>query len=333
PKPQYHKLYLPATESRETTQKHCFGPKEVDWACSLRKNKTQLRKHKVVHFMHPKTRSHNLYLPATESRKTMQKLSFGPQEVDWACSLRKNKTQLRKHKVVHFMHPKPRYHKLYLPATESRETTQKHCFGPKEVDWACSLRKNKMQLRKHKVVHFMHPKTRSHNVYLPATESRETTQKHSFGPKEVDWECSLRKNKTQLRKHKVVHCMHPKTRSHNGSLPATESRETTQELDWGPKEVDWACWLRKNKTQLRKHKVVHCIHPKTRSHNGYLPATESRETTQKLSFGPKEVDWACSLRKKDTTSEPQSGAFFAPQNLISQRVPPGNGITQNHPET
>ena len=75
------------------------------------------------------------------------------------------------------------------------------------------------------------------------------------------------------------------------------------------------------------------MHPKTGSHNGYLPAKESHETTQKLSFGPKEVDWACSLRKKDTTSEAQSGAFFAPQNLISQRVPPGNGITQNHPET
>src|SRR6185437_8954093 len=40
-----------------------------------------------------------------------------------------------------------------------------------------------------------------------------------------------------------------------------------------------------------------CMHPKTRSHNGYLPATESHETTQKLSFGPKQVDWACLLRK------------------------------------
>ena len=36
--------------------------------------------------------------------------------------------------------------------------------------------------------------------YLPATESRETTQKLSFGPKELDWVSSLRKNKTQLRK-------------------------------------------------------------------------------------------------------------------------------------
>src|SRR6185503_17145688 len=59
--------------------------------------------------------------------------------------------------------------------------------------------KNKTQLRMHKVVHFMHPNTRSHNGYLPATESHETTQKHSFGPKEVDLACSLRKNKTQLR--------------------------------------------------------------------------------------------------------------------------------------
>src|SRR6185369_3072230 len=91
--------------------------------------------------------------------------------------------------------------------------------------------------------------------------------------------------------------MHPKTRSHNLYLLATESHETTQKLSFGPKEVDSASSLRKNKTQLRKHKVVHFLHPKTQSHNGYLPATESRDTTHKLSFGPKQVDWACSLRK------------------------------------
>ena len=43
--------------------------------------------------------------------------------------------------------------------------------------------------------------------------------------------------------------------------------------------------------------MVHSMHHKTRSHNGYLPATESRETTQKLSFGTKEADRACSFRK------------------------------------
>ena len=76
------------------------------------------------------------------------------------------------------------------------------------------------------------------------------------------------------------------------------------------------------------------MHPKTHSHNGYLQATESRETNQKLSFGPKEVDWESSLRKKqDATSEAQSGAFYAPENPISQLVPNGNGITRNHLET
>ena len=111
--------------------------------------------------------------------------------------------------------------------------------------------------------------------------------KLSFGPKEVDWACSLRKNKTQLRKHKVVHCKHPKTRSHKRYLPATESRETTQKLSIGPKEVDWACSLRKNKTQLRKHKAVHCMHPKP-----VLTTGTSRQRNRAKPPRPKEVDWA-----------------------------------------
>src|SRR6185312_754602 len=36
--------------------------------------------------------------------------------------------------------------------------------------------------------------------------------------------------------------------------------------------------------------------------------------------------------KQDATSVAQSGALYAPQNPISQLVPPGNGITRNHPE-
>ena len=127
--------------------------------------------------------------------------------------------------------------------------------------------------------------------------------------------------------------MRPKIRSHNGYLPATESRKTTQKHSFGPKEVDGASSFRKNKTQLRKHKVVQCMHAKTRSHNGYLPATESRETTQKLSFGTKKVEWAISLRKQDAASQAQSGALYAPQNPISQLVPPRDGIARNHLET
>ena len=62
--------------------------------------------------------------------------------------------------------------------------------------------------------------------------------------------------------------------------------------------MDWACSLRKNKTQLRKHKVVHCLHPKTRSHNGYLPATESRETPRNLVLVLKK--WIGHVRCKKT---------------------------------
>ena len=133
--------YLPATESHETTQKLSFGPKEVDWACSLRKKQDATSEAQSGALYAPKTPISQQVPPGNGIARNHPKLSFGPQEVDWACSLRKNKTQLRKHKVVHFMHPKTRYNNLYLPATESRETTQKHCFGPKEVDWACSLRK------------------------------------------------------------------------------------------------------------------------------------------------------------------------------------------------
>ena len=63
----------------------------------------------------------------------------------------------------------------------------------------------------------------------------------------------------------------------------------------------WIGHVRCEKTRRNFGSIKWCIvcTPK-RSHNGYLPATESRETTQKLSFGPKEVDWACSLRKNKT---------------------------------
>ena len=37
-------------------------------------------------------------------------------------------------------------------------------------------------------------------------------------------------------------------------------------------------------------------------------------------------------KKQDVTLEAQSGAFYAPENPISQLVPPGYGIARNHPE-
>jgi hypothetical protein len=61
-----------------------------------------------------------------------------------------------------------------------------------------------------------------------AMKLRETTLNMSFGPKVVDWACSLRKTKKWFRWQKLMLCMHPDTRFCNGRRAATKLRETTQ---------------------------------------------------------------------------------------------------------
>jgi hypothetical protein len=68
-------------------------------------------------------------------------------------------------------------------------------------------------------------------------------------------------------------------------------------MGFGPKVVDWACSLRKTKKWFRWQKLVLCMQPKTHFQNGWRAATKLRETTPNMCFGPKVVDWACSLRK------------------------------------
>ena len=134
---------------------------------------------------------------------------------------------------------------------------------PKEADCGGSLRKNKKHFWKYKMVHWMHANTRFRNGYLSATESCETTQNISLRPREVDWACSLRKNKKCFQKHKVVHCMHPNTHFCNGYLSTMILRETSQNTSLRHKQVDCACSLRKDKKLVWKHKVVRCMHPNT----------------------------------------------------------------------
>jgi hypothetical protein len=62
----------------------------------------------------------------------------------------------------------------------------------------------------------MHPDTRFLNWWRAATKLRETTPNMSFGPKVVDWACSLRKTKKWFQWQKLVLCMHPDTRFRNG---------------------------------------------------------------------------------------------------------------------
>ena len=98
-----------------------------------------------------------------------------------------------------------------------------------------------------------------------------------------------------MRGHKLNPCMHPDTRIRNGSRAATKWRETTPNMSFGPKVVDWACSLRKKKKWFKWPKLVPCMEAHNRFSNESHATTKWRETTQKISFGSKVVDWACSL--------------------------------------
>src|SRR5687767_13308185 len=117
------------------------------------------------------------------------------------------------------MVPVAKTHALYAPdtrfrngcraTTKLRETTPNMRFGPKVVDWACSLRKTKKWFRWQKLVLFMHPRQPFSEWFPYTTQFRSNHPNMSFGPKVVDWACSLRKTKKWFRWQKLVLCMHP----------------------------------------------------------------------------------------------------------------------------
>ena len=87
------------------------------------------------------------------------------------------------------------------------------------------------------------------------------------------------KKQEMVQGHKLMPCSHPDTRFRNGSRAATKWRETTPNLSLGPKEVDWACSLQKNKKWFRGHKLMPCIHSETRFRNGSCAAMKGAEQT------------------------------------------------------
>jgi hypothetical protein len=56
-------------------------------------------------------------------------------------------------------------------------------------------------------------------------------------------------------------------------------------------------FVAKNEEMVPVAKTRVLYAPDTRFWNGWRAATKLRETTPNMSFGPKVVDWACSLRK------------------------------------
>jgi hypothetical protein len=77
----------------------------------------------------------------------------------------------------------------------------------------------------------------------------------SFGPKVVDWECSLRKTKKWLRWQKLVLVCTPTPVFGMGDVES-KLRETTPNMCFGPKVEDWACSLRKTNKLIRWQKLV-----------------------------------------------------------------------------
>ena len=174
------------------------------------KNKTQLRKHKVVHFMHPKTRSHNLYLPATESRETTQKLSFGPKQVDWACSLRKTRRNFRSIKWCIVCTPKPDLTTCTSRQRNRAKPPRNLVLGLKK--WIRLVRCEKTS-RNFESTKWCILCTTKPNLTTGTSRQRNRTKPPRnlvLGLKKWIGHVHCEK-KTQLRKHKVVHFLHPKT--------------------------------------------------------------------------------------------------------------------------
>jgi hypothetical protein len=60
----------------------------------------------------------------------------------------------------------------------------------------------------------------------------------------------------------------PDTHFLNGRRAATKLCETTPNMSFGPKVLDWACSLRKTKKWFQWQKLMLCMHPDTRFWNG-----------------------------------------------------------------
>ena len=60
------------------------------------------------------------------------------------------------------------------------------------------------------------------------------------------------------------------------------------------------------------------MHADTSFCNGSGASTKWRETFENMSFGPKVVDWACSLLKKETVLEAKTRALNAPRYRFLQ---------------
>jgi hypothetical protein len=87
-----------------------------------------------------------------------------------------------------------------------------------------------------------------------------------------------------------------------------------------------------NKEMVPVAKTHALYAPDTCFRNGLRAATKFRETTPNMSFGPKGVDWACSLQKRRNGSGGEKSCFVCTRHPFSECVTCGNEIVRNHPK-
>ena len=97
----------------------------------------------------------------------------------------------------------------------------------------------------------------------------------------------------------------------------------------------WIGHVRCEKTRRNFGSIKWCIvcTPKPDLTTGTSRQQNRAKPPRNIVLGLKKWIGHVRCEKQDANSEAQSGALYAPQTPISQRVPPGNRITRNHPET
>jgi hypothetical protein len=125
------------------------------------------------------------------------------------------------------------------------------------------------------------------NGWRAATNLRETTPNLSFGPKVVDWACSLRKTKKWFRWQKLMFLC---TR-----YPLSEWVTCSNEIAWNHPKHE-GIFVAKKKKWFRWQKLMFLCTRYPLS-EWVTCSNEIAWNHPNMSFGPKVVDWACSLRK------------------------------------
>jgi len=157
----------------------------------------------------------------------------------------------------------------------------KHEFYTEIVDWACSLRQNKKWFWWHKLMHLMHPiliftvgqvwhrngmkppETRVLDIMYVVRNQTDVLEHRNCVKIPKMWVLDLQEC---IEIFQVVclesYCsetfnqMHADSSFRNESGASTKCHETTKNMSFGPKVVDWACSLLENKKQFRRHKLV-----------------------------------------------------------------------------